>query len=145
MTVIAYKDGILAADSAFIQCDQMWGTAEKIWRRDDGTLVGGHGSAGFCEAFRAWVMGGEEGEAPRAEKTEDGYSDGLIVRPDGTIEVHTPDGVIPFAGPFYAMGSGEALALGAMAAGLSAPEAAAVACEFNIYCGGPVTVLSHKT
>lgn len=143
MTVIAYRDGVLAADSAFVQCDHMWGTAEKIWRRDDGTLIGAHGTAGFCEAFKTWVMDGEEGDAPQSEKEKGEQSDGLIVRPDGSIEIHTPDGVIPFKGPFYAMGSGEGIALGAMASGMSAAEAAAMACEYNIYCGGPVTVLRH--
>lgn len=144
MTVIAYRDGVLAADSAFVQEDMMWGTAEKIWRRDDGALIGGHGSAGYCEQFRSWAMAGEDGDPPESDKGEEGYSCGLIVRPTGEVEIHTPHGVLPFSGPYYAMGSGSALALGAMAAGMTAAEAVAVACDHCVWCGGPVTVLSHE-
>lgn len=141
MTIIVYSDGVLAADSGFVQCDLMWGEAEKIWRRDDGTLIGAHGDAGFCETFRAWVLGGEEGEPPQPERSEDSYSEGLVVRPSGQIEIHTPSGVLPFTGPYYAMGSGFQIALGALAMGATAEQAVLIACEKHIYCGGPVTVL----
>lgn len=141
MTIIAFKDGVLAADSAFVQEDMMFGTAEKIWRRQDGTLVGGHGDAGYCEQFREWVMSGEEGEPPAGPETEDGYSCGLIVRPDCSLEIHTPRGVLPFNGPYYAMGSGSALAIGAMAFGATAQEAVQIAADHCCWCGGPITSL----
>ena len=141
MTIIAFKDGILAADSAFVQEDMMFGTAEKIWRRGDGTLVGGHGDAGYCEQFRQWVMDGEEGDAPETPENQEGYSCGLIVRPNGKLEIHTPRGALPFSGAYYAMGSGSALAIGAMAFGATAEEATQVAIDHCCWCGGPITVL----
>lgn len=144
MTIIAYKDGILAADDAFVQEDMMWGTAEKIWKRNDGTLIGAHGEAGWCEKFKDWVLGGEEGDAPEAEKDGPGYSCGLIVRNDGRVEIHAPTGVLPFSGEYYAMGSGSALALGAMASGKSAAEAVGVAIQHCCWCGGGTTVLTHE-
>ena len=45
----------------------------------------------------------------------------------------------------YAMGSGGSYALGAMASGLSAPEAVAIACRYDVFSGGCISFFDTQT
>jgi len=146
MSVVAYRDGVLAADSRAY--GGKWcaspGAKRKIHRLEDGTRIGiTSGIVGMPERFLAWLAAGAD---PKA--WGEGAPDlrALIIKPGG--EVFLVDDGLHFSGPieceFYAIGSGGDFALGAMAAGMPAREAVGIACQFDQHCGGPVTVLHEE-
>lgn len=141
MSTIAYRDGVLAADTAAFRGNTVVCGIRKIDRRADGTLVGAVGMAGFAAAFRAWVLNGETGPRPEPGNTETSSDAGLIVRPDGPLEVHEEGGVLLLDVPYYALGAGRDQALGAMFAGAPAQVAIAAAIAHDIYTAGEITVL----
>lgn len=144
MSVIAYKDGVMAADSRAwggkYSCSP--GTKAKAHRLEDGTRVGIVSAVvGMPERFVAWLKAGSDpkewGGDPRPDLKA------MIVRPNG--EVYLAEDDVWFSGPIkttcHAIGSGGEYALGAMYAGLSAPEAVRIACQLDVNCGEPVLVL----
>lgn len=139
MTTIAYRKGVLAADTRMIQGSAIIGNVTKIVRRDDGALAGGAGDLAWVQAFHRWFMAGEEGDPPILE---DG-SKGLIVRRRKPVEMFEPGGTVEWKPPYLAIGSGKEFALGAMFAGASAIEAIKAAMAFDPGTGGEVMVLTH--
>ena len=139
MTTIAYKDGVLAADSATSGDGIVVGHRRKI-ERIRGQLVGAAGPIEEAEAFREWLKrGGRDKDRP--EGLEDEFA-GIVVERDGRV-VEYGKRLIPFGyeAPFYAIGSGAAIATGAMAAGSTATEAVKIACRFDHYSEEPVHTL----
>lgn len=152
MTTIAFKDGVLAADT-LTHCDgRVYRHASKIGHGVDAGgffLAAAVGEAGLCDRFLAWAMGaGARGAAaaPSMRAGEDSAS-GYVFRPTGWIEEHQPNGTVlrfkPHGG-FFAAGSGADFALGAMKAGVSAAMAVKVAMEFDTRTGGDVDVASFQ-
>ena len=131
----------MAADTAAFRGNTMVCGIRKVDRREDGTLVGAVGNAGFCAAFRKWVVDGEKGEAPEPMDSDDGCDAGLIARPAGPLEVHEQGGVLSLDVPYYALGAGRDQALGAMFAGAPPQVAVAAAIAHDIYTGGDITVV----
>lgn len=142
MTTIAYRDGVLAADTAVCQGGLMLGSMIKIVRGKNGDLAGSVGDAVFNWAFSTWFLGGEEGPAPEA-KQEDSFDRGVIFRKSGLIDLFEPRGWFQASAPYFAFGSGREVALGAMFAGADAAVAVEAAIEFDPHSGGTVTVLRH--
>lgn len=143
MTTIAYRDGMLAADTAMCQGGVMMGSVEKIARRADGDLCGSAGDASYNAAFTAWFLGGEEGSPPEAKEEDRTFDRGVIFRRSGDIEIYEPRGRFAASAPYFAFGSGKEPALGAMFAGADAAVAVEAAIEFDPHSGGAVTVLCH--
>ena len=121
-------------------CNSPGGKA-KAHRLDDGTRVGVVSAVvGMPERFIAWMKAGAE-----PKEWGEGAPDlkALIVKPNG--DVFLAEDSVWFSGPIktncHAIGSGGDYARGAMAAGLNAPEAVAVACELDANCGPPILVL----
>lgn len=143
MTTIAYKDGVLAADTLCVNGYTRAGYLTKIARGSDGVLGGSAGTAAFNRRFLEWITAGRVTEPPRAETDKDSNSRdfGFIVLLDGQLELHEPEGVLTISAPFYACGSGREIAVGAMAAGASAEQAVKVAIELDCYSGGDITTL----
>lgn len=142
MTTIAYRDGVMAADTLATRNGNRAGTAIKIAKRGK-LLAGASGSSDCCQAFRAWFMGGCIGHCPPMGDPEKSWAEGVIVMPDGALAVFGPSSSWldrPYGG-FWASGSGGDLALGAMAAGATAEEAVKAAAMLDINTGGDVTVL----
>ncbi|MGJ4953059.1 hypothetical protein [Bradyrhizobium sp. HKCCYLS20291] len=139
MTTIAYRNGMLAADTRMIQGTAIIGNVVKIVRREDGLLAGGAGDCAWVQAFHRWFLGHEEGDPPEL----DDNCKGIIVRPDKTVEMFEPMGTIEFKPPFVAMGSGKEFALGAMWMGATAEQAVRAAMELDPGTGGNITVLTH--
>lgn len=139
MTTIAYKAGVLAADSLCTSNGFREGDALKI-RKIGRLLVAGCGASARCERFFDWVAAGMNGESPWT-----GHDSGnsLIVLPDDTLVMFGENGPWPLQADFYALGSGELIALGAMAAGASAAEAVAHAIRFDTRSGGPIRTISR--
>lgn len=145
MTTIAYCDGKLAADAQSTSCGVITGGVMKIGRRQDGTLCGATGDAAFNYLFVQWVIGGEQGEAPKIPTDGDGdaTAGGFIIRPDGQVWFHEIGGAFPMTGEYFAWGSGREFAMGAMFAGATAYGAVEAAVAHCTGTGGEITVLKH--
>lgn len=141
MTTIAYRDGALAADRATkMGAVQAYQTA-KINQREDGAMIGGCGIGSVSAAFRRWFMDGEAGDRPSLGVTDDDDAQLIVVRPNGVVEIHDRHGWAEISGPFFALGSGFEVALGAMAMGASAERAVQIAAEFGIGNPNQIDVL----
>lgn len=142
VTIIVYRDGVMAADSVTSYGNIQYRGTTKIVRRADGTLAGAAGQSPLNQAFLAWVMAGENGQAPEMKKG-DLTSQGVIARPDGTIVIHDEIGITTHARKYQAIGVGEDVAVGALFVGASAEDAVRAAIEHNAWCGGEVFSLRH--
>jgi hypothetical protein len=141
VTVIAYRDGVMAADKLAVRGAIRSNLKTKISRRADGALIGACGSAPLTERYRRWFLEGEDALRRPAMMDGEQSAGALVVRPDGGVEEHTHWGVEPMEGPFFAVGCGANFALAAMEMGADAVRAVEVAAKFDIHCGGGVDVL----
>lgn len=84
MTLIAYKDGILCADTQ-LNADDMRGPAPvvKIARNARGYLFAASGSSAICRAWMVWFLDGMVGECEVSRGSDDSASSVVIFRPDG--------------------------------------------------------------
>lgn len=148
MTAIAYRGGVLAADSLTLGSDTVRGYSRKIVRSEKGTLGAACGLAGTAQMFRRWVETGRIDEWIEA-----GFPDSLPVNSErnqfGALIVTAQARVIcvdwqgmavEIDAPFYAEGGAEVFLIGAMAAGASAEEAVAIAIKYDTGCGGAIQV-----
>lgn len=149
MTTIAYRNSIMAADSLATGGEIRRGAAVKMCRLADGTVVGVSGSHGilgrvaiwFEEAIRKGARQPEFEDFPKLPERCEAY--GIAARPDGSVCLFAADGICQWVDTdFVATGSGNELAMGAMAMGASAREAVAVAAQFDVYTGGKIATLS---
>jgi len=140
VTIIAIKDGVMAVDSLISSGTTRVGHTRK-WREVPKDLGGGYvAAAGFCGlATRIVEQVAEKGPAASIEN-DDGVN-ALWLRADGSVWCLDKEAFYQISGPFFAEGSGRAFAIGAMAAGASAAEAARIACEHDTNCGGAITIL----
>jgi len=145
VSVVAYKDGILAADTRAYggRGQTSPGSKSKIHRLADGTRVGiVSATPGEPERFLDWMKAGEDRTAWTGDKPD---LRALIIRPNG--EVFLAEDSIWWSGPIdcqsYAIGSGSDFALGAMAMGATAKQAVYVACDFDSNSGPPVQTLER--
>lgn len=142
MTVIAYRDGMMAADRQGFCGSTKANTATKIGRRDsDGALIGASGNASLCAALLRWFLDGEQGERPKIDFDKDNNAGALVVRPNGAVEIHDVWGWHPCEGPYHATGCGSDFALAAMEMGASAERAVEVTIKLEAYTGGGVDVV----
>lgn len=137
MTTIAWDGKTLAADTQATSNGLRDNHAVKAWRHGR-ILIACCGLAALAQRFRSWVLDGMDGESPY-DGAEDG--NGLVITADHVLCYGT-SGVWPVSQPFYTLGTGYQLAMGALAMGASAEEAVRVAAQFDTMTGGAVTVLS---
>lgn len=144
MSVVAFKGGILAADSRAYGGPGQGspGRKNKIHRLKDGTRIGiTSGILGMPERLVAWLEAGADAEKWGPDPGPDFRA--FMVRPNG--DVFLAHDSLYFSGPIvcetYAIGSGADAAKGAMLAGCSAEEAVRIACQIDQHCGEPVVVL----
>lgn len=143
MSTIAYRDGIIAADTLCVRNGTRTGSFTKIARHANGTLGGAVGSLIFGSAFLKWVCEGT-GDPPPREKDDGYYDAGLLIRPDGIIEVFEFKGQAIIRAPYYALGSGSEFAFASMFRGDSAAVAIATAIHFDIHSGGEVEIFQRN-
>lgn len=144
MTTIAYRDGVMAADSQGTSGDVAACTRIKMFEAH-GWLIGGAGNSTCLEEFQSWFIqeraDGKLGPCPPSLQTKDGAWNVLCVSIEQpTVVYQLEDGRWPYRifGKYHAIGSGYAIALGAMAAGATAEQAVKAAIKHDIYSGGPV-------
>lgn len=143
MTVIAVRDGIMAADSRntvdghHYRCDKLF--------RIRGMLVGVAGDNGPSNALIEYLRAGEpESGLDKWNEQVKGGSALVLCHRRGILhyeESTRPDIVRE---PFFAIGLGAGVALGSMERGASAAQAVKAACRWNVNCGLPVQTLSLK-
>lgn len=131
MTTIAYRAGILAADTLAVvgnykdPCPQ-----EKVIRLKDNSLVCVTGA--FCDLQRfADYLDGKVAEKPDLEE-----STVIHFISQDEIWVYELNGRFRFTGEFCSWGSGKAAADAAMLLGKSSAEAVDVAKLVDVYTGG---------
>jgi len=137
MTTIAYRDGILAADTATYIHEgnlRMPDQTTKIFRLSDGSLIAGGGVKRQIVDFAKWF------ETKEGDKPE--IADATIIRvsPNGVITIYdgkTDERDITDC-PFYAIGSGAMAALAAMYMGARAEQAVEIAMKLDPWTGGEV-------
>lgn len=138
MTTIAYRAGIMAADTCVTDRCCRVGTIAKIWRRDDGALAGMSGAADDMAVFRKWFLDGAD--APYPAIIHD--SEGILVLPGGQVLGYFKSGIgIEIEADFFAIGSGFKAALGAMHAGADAAEAVRIAALLDVDTALPLTII----
>lgn len=138
MTVIAYRNGVMAADTAVWSDGLIVGHTRKIIRLADGRLFAASGPRPLILACKAWLSG--QGHIP--SPVEEHMFGGLLAdraclrRVTHAFDIYD----CPEAMPFAAEGCHVTFMLGAMAAGATAPEAVAMAIKFGDAAAGEVQV-----
>lgn len=136
MTTIAVRDGVMAADTQ--STGSFHQRVKKIARLPDGSLVGTAGNTDECQKAIEWLR--SDGSTARP-KIPGAYL--IFLRPNGSIWL--AEGTFePFRilGKFSAIGSGGAIAMGAMEAGATAAEAVRIASRHDGNTSGPFNTLA---
>lgn len=133
MTTVAWDGKTLAADRRL--SDGI--TNCKIWKLSKGRYISGAGAYDDMTEIVAWMR---KGAKVKDRPTDINSTTMLLVCSNGkaywlTIPYLRP---VEIREPFYAIGSGAAYAVGAMAAGKSAGEAVAIASRFDPATGNGV-------
>ena len=141
MTTVAYRDSVMAADSACFGSSLYQGEVDKLWVLPSVGLVGCCGEIGAMIQVIDWLQGKvDRGKKP--ELPDDCDFEGLVVDPQGQV-LHYDRHLVPIriTNAFHAIGSGRKLALGAMEAGASAEQAVRIACRYDHISREPVKTI----
>ncbi len=147
MTTLAYRAGVMAADSKTSAGETNYSRATKIHKLPDGSLIGFCGRSTACERMldimkQASVSGGLNHDLFHDCRGASGLyvnvEDGKVYYLEGGKH----SGYTELEGEFFAEGSGFIVALAAMKAGASAKKAVEIACDLDNNSGGPVTTLT---
>lgn len=137
MTTIAFKDGILAADrcttmtGGAVDCIRFPNSARKIFDIEDVKgvthFVTGAGNPDHIMSLADWVQAGAVGKHPAFEETT-----GFVFTPGRGVRIFSDSSRGDWIEvEMFALGSGDAYAIGAMAAGASAVDAIKIAAQFD--------------
>ena len=139
MTTIAYRDGVVAADT---QCTDS-GLASyklKLYKIRD-SVIAITGDVYACHKFIEWF---KDQSKDKPEFASDDDFECLIFKGEemwGVDRNVTFVRIEPLHGSYIAFGSGRDYAIGAMRCGSSAKRAVEIAAEFDVSTGGEVTFL----
>lgn len=137
MTTIAYRNGVLAADTAVINGYTKLARAITKAVKHHGCVAAAAGTATYLGAFLRWFEANEVGEPPVAGDDDAG----MIVRPGPVVHRYEKGGWFQVTAEYYAIGSGRDHAAGAFFMGANAEQAVRAAIEHDPASGGDVTVL----
>lgn len=136
MTVIAFRNGVMAADTQATWDETLKTGGEKKIHGARGALIGIAGDTTSGEIFVRWFRAGRPDKRPRIPADK---FDALVAFQDGSLAVFDNRlQQIDVSSEFFAVGSGREVALGAMEVGASASQAAAAAIKWSAGCGGKV-------
>lgn len=123
MTVIAYRSGIIAADSAVWRGDYVSGSVRKIRRLPDGGLAAASGSMTIMQWFLQRMETGEDFSHPPIDPDNGGFA-GLVLRANGDLFACDLNMVLyEVKAEWFALGASSGFTAGCLAAGASADEA----------------------
>ena len=140
MTTIAYREGMLAADTATFIHDgatRMPDRTKKIFRLSDGSLIAGSGIKRQISDFANWFESHASGQRPDVPEATI-----IRVTKSGTVTIYdgkTDERDVTDC-PFYACGSGAMAALAAMEMGARADQAVEIAMKIDPWTGGEVQI-----
>ena len=145
MTTIAYRDGIIAADS-----QQSWDShktkCEKLFRATDGSVIGTSGDTFSSMMFVDWYNNKRrtKPDLTLIDIEEDFLC--IILKKDGLWTVNKFFHMVKDRNEqdMLAIGSGAAAAMAAMLMGASAEKAVEIACKVDLYTGGDIKVMKYK-
>lgn len=153
MTTIAFRDGVIAADSQLTHGSRILGGVRKIFKHGD-YIYGLAGGFARTQALKAFIESKGErcaGSLPSTDHNNECEAEAFRFGPSG-IEfyeslISRPAGEASISwnlldAEFCSIGTGCGFAMGAMAAGASAAEAVAIACRYDVYSGGEVVTLT---
>jgi hypothetical protein len=142
MSIIVYRDGVMAADSACWVSDIVVNLqAKKARKLPNGYLVGCVGTVPDIQDFETWVAEGMKGKPPR----DLGSIAALIAKPDGSLwrfSASERGKLYTAPVPYAVIGYGYEFAMGALAADKSARQAVSLAIKHCPYLGGRVHSVS---
>lgn len=141
MTTIAYRHGLIAADTQIIggNCISAAGVAKIAKRKKDSALCGASGYLSFCQAFHRWFLAGERGKFPTFHDGDRAF----VAIKGKPIEMFESVGSFDYEPEYLAIGSGMEFAMGAMHAGANAIDAVAAAIKHDPGSGGEVMSFRH--
>lgn len=143
-TTIAFDGKRLAADSQ-ATFGNLRRRGTKIRQIEDsivavaGCVEDGHRFFEWYGQQRRYELG--QGDQPEWLKDVCDSWDCLVLKPEGLFRYGNVGTCIPIEDKQYAIGSGEQLALAAMAMGADAGQAVEIAARLDINTGGPVVVM----
>lgn len=157
MTVIVYRDGIIASDSQVIGRNYtcMGGFAKVAHRvyKDEVYLYGAAGETAYAAKFDRWMQSEAfdtfidtgEGHPNLEPGARDEQCTGLLFTPQGTC-IRFEGNYPPYelTGEYFAIGSGDQVALGALYAGADAATAVRAAIEHDVLSNGRVQTIDRK-
>jgi len=134
VTVIAYRNGVLAADSRYTDDDGSPAECEKLFRVGK-MLVGFAGESGPTLRLLRAIQ--SPGRGYPHDTFVGGYALAFCPRRGLMLfdQHHEPE---TLRAPYFALGSGAQAALGAMHAGATAVQAVHAAIRHQVACGLPV-------
>lgn len=134
MTTIASSRREVAFDTRTVEDAKYWRADDKVVRVRN-YLVGCAGDDAQIQEFLRCLRN------PRRKKPELSDLVALALGPDGIWHYRNSMVGTPVHTPFFAIGSGEGYALGAMSAGKSPKEAVEIAADWDPNTGRPVLVM----
>lgn len=142
MTVIAYKDGIMASDSLMAEDDgTIYSNIQKLFRFANNEVIGIAGDVRKCMAFLDWYDGGYSIEDWKVSDDKEDEFYALVAHSNGSVQLYDSSvNPINMNGDFFAIGSGAASAMALMKVGYSAEEAATMTCDLNVFCRPPIQI-----
>lgn len=143
----------MAADSQVTGKDYRCGSAIKVFQNESGLIAGFAGCLGDLSIFRNWFLGFRDQIKPDEKyfSFKADYSEVLLVDPAkadwGAWVISGEECRLAWiefmpGRKFIAIGSGERMAIGAMAAGASARQALEICAEFDCYTGGEIKTVA---
>jgi hypothetical protein len=137
MTTLAYRDGVLAADSRGIRERAIVaGNLTKVWKLDDGRLVGYVGDVATASKFVRALR--DQAELPQLVDT-------IVVVIGDKITVYQDDSHYDDDCEFSAWGTGAQAALAAFYMDATAEKAVEVATRIDANSGGPVQTVKRPS
>lgn len=150
MTTIASRDGYVCVDSLVSDHSKACGRISKLYVTKHGVMAWtGLASVAFrmirfladVEDLMA-IPEGDEIKAIRETREGDNTSVTIFQGVTRFIEFHSEKMIpVDFVAEFYAEGSGQSLAMGAMAAGASAARAVEIAAQYDLATRGPFVLV----
>lgn len=151
MTTIAYRDGVIAADSCVSLQTEAGGArkfrCEKLYRKQvkgprgksEWIVIGLAGESAPGLVFLDWYGTDKEKPTDLIEGSADFTA--LILTKRGLFEADAYCRPEKILNRFYAVGSGAKAAMGAMYAGATAKRAVQIAAKIDPYTAGPFAVM----